>query len=99
MRKQQVDKAAGCVKSIAHPIRLSILAILVNGERNVQDLGSVLVVDLDHDHELIVPSGSRRVQLDGLGGRVVVGVVVGLVVGLAGADVPLLILYSFNNWE
>jgi ArsR family transcriptional regulator len=42
MRKAQVDKAAGCVKSIAHPIRLSILAILVNGERNVQDLTSAL---------------------------------------------------------
>ncbi len=42
MRKAQVDMAAHCVKSIAHPIRLSILAILVNGERNVQDLTKAL---------------------------------------------------------
>lgn len=42
MRKQQVDKTANCMKSIAHPIRLSILAILVNGERNVQDLTKTL---------------------------------------------------------
>lgn len=42
MRKAQVDKAAGCVKSIAHPIRLSILATLVHGEKNVQELTTAL---------------------------------------------------------
>ena len=42
MRRQQVDKAAHCVKAIAHPLRLSILGILVNGEKSVQDLTTAL---------------------------------------------------------
>ncbi len=42
MRQQQVDKAAHCVKAIAHPLRLSILAYLVHGEKNVQELTQLL---------------------------------------------------------
>lgn len=34
----QINKAANCVKAIAHPIRLSILSLLAVGEKNVQEL-------------------------------------------------------------
>jgi DNA-binding transcriptional ArsR family regulator len=42
MKKTQVDKAAHCIKAIAHPLRLSILAMLVGGEKSVQDLTQAL---------------------------------------------------------
>jgi DNA-binding transcriptional ArsR family regulator len=42
MKRTQADKAAHCVKAIAHPLRLSILALLVDGEKSVQDLTKAL---------------------------------------------------------
>ncbi len=38
MKTAHVHKAAHCVKAIAHPIRLSILSMLAEGEKNVQEL-------------------------------------------------------------
>ncbi len=33
-----VEKAAACLKALAHPLRLQVLCALRNGERNVQQL-------------------------------------------------------------
>ncbi|HET9869122.1 MAG TPA: metalloregulator ArsR/SmtB family transcription factor [bacterium] len=38
----QIEKSAGCIKAMAHPLRLSILALLQEGEKNVQDLTQAL---------------------------------------------------------
>ncbi len=38
MKTAQIHKAAHCVKAFAHPHRLSILAMLAEGEKNVQEL-------------------------------------------------------------
>jgi ArsR family transcriptional regulator len=42
MKTAHVQKAAHCVKAIAHPIRLSILSLLAEGEKNVQELTKAL---------------------------------------------------------
>ena len=42
MKTAHVNKAALCVKAIAHPHRLSILAMLAEGEKNVQELTECL---------------------------------------------------------
>jgi ArsR family transcriptional regulator len=33
-----IERSAHCLKAMAHPFRLTILALLAEGERNVQDL-------------------------------------------------------------
>ncbi len=38
MKTAHIHQAAHCVKAIAHPIRLSILSMLAEGEKNVQEL-------------------------------------------------------------
>ncbi len=38
MKTAQVQKAAHCVKAFAHPHRMAILAMLAEGEKNVQEL-------------------------------------------------------------
>lgn len=42
MKTAQIQKSAQCVKAIAHPFRLSILALLSEGEKNVQELTQAL---------------------------------------------------------
>ena len=42
MKTAQIHKAAHCVKSVAHPLRLSVLALLAEGEKNVQELTKAL---------------------------------------------------------
>jgi ArsR family transcriptional regulator len=42
MRTAQIQKSAECVKAIAHPTRLSILVLLAEGEKNVQNLTGAL---------------------------------------------------------
>ncbi|HUO58980.1 MAG TPA: metalloregulator ArsR/SmtB family transcription factor [bacterium] len=42
MKTAQIHKAAHCVKSVAHPIRLSVLSLLAEGEKNVQELTKAL---------------------------------------------------------
>jgi ArsR family transcriptional regulator len=42
MKTQQIEKSAQCIKAIAHPFRLSILALLAEGEKNVQELTQAL---------------------------------------------------------
>jgi DNA-binding transcriptional ArsR family regulator len=38
MKTEQIQKSAACIKAIAHPFRLSVLALLAEGEKNVQQL-------------------------------------------------------------
>jgi DNA-binding transcriptional ArsR family regulator len=38
MKAAHIEKSAHCIKAIAHPFRLSILALLAEGEKNVQEL-------------------------------------------------------------
>ena len=38
MKTAHVHQAAHCVKAIAHPLRMSILSMLAEGEKNVQEL-------------------------------------------------------------
>ncbi len=42
MKTAQVHKAAHCIKAIGHPHRLSILGLLADGEKNVQELTKAL---------------------------------------------------------
>ena len=42
MRKAPVEKAAHCVKAMAHPLRLGLLTLLAEGEKNVQELTKTL---------------------------------------------------------
>jgi DNA-binding transcriptional ArsR family regulator len=42
MKNENAKKAAHCVKAIAHPLRMSILGLLADGEKNVQDLTKAL---------------------------------------------------------
>lgn len=42
MRTAHIEKSAQCIKAIAHPFRLSILALLSEGEKNVQELTQAL---------------------------------------------------------
>lgn len=42
MKTAQIEKSAQCIKAIAHPFRLSILALLAEGEKNVQELTQAL---------------------------------------------------------
>ena len=38
MKTAQIEKSALCIKALGHPFRLSILALLSDGEKNVQEL-------------------------------------------------------------
>lgn len=42
MKTAQIEKSAHCLKAFAHPIRLSILSLLAEGEKNVQQLTRAL---------------------------------------------------------
>lgn len=42
MKTEQIEKSAHCIKAIAHPFRLSVLTLLADGEKNVQELTKVL---------------------------------------------------------
>lgn len=42
MKTAQIQKTSQCVKAIAHPFRLSVLALLAEGEMKVQDLTKAL---------------------------------------------------------
>ena len=42
MKTAQIEKSALCIKAIAHPFRLAVLALLAEGEMNVQDLTKAL---------------------------------------------------------
>jgi len=42
MKTAQVNKAAHCVKAFAHPHRMTILAMLAEGEMNVQEITEAL---------------------------------------------------------
>ena len=42
MKTAQVNQAAHCVKAIAHPLRMSILSMLADKEKNVQELTRAL---------------------------------------------------------
>ena len=42
MKTAHIHKAAHCVKAIAHPLRMSILSMLAEGEKNVQELTKTL---------------------------------------------------------
>jgi ArsR family transcriptional regulator len=42
MKTAHIEKSAQCIKAIAHPFRLSILAMLAEGEKNVQELTQAL---------------------------------------------------------
>ncbi len=35
------EKSAGCLKALAHPVRLAILHVLKDGEKNVQEIMEV----------------------------------------------------------
>ena len=37
-QKENIEKAAGCLKVLSHPARLQIMCALRNGEQTVQDL-------------------------------------------------------------
>jgi ArsR family transcriptional regulator len=38
MKTASLERSAACLKAMSHPLRLSILAILADGEKNVQEL-------------------------------------------------------------
>jgi ArsR family transcriptional regulator len=38
----KIEKACGCLKALAHPIRLQVLCALGKGEKNVQQLEQLL---------------------------------------------------------
>jgi len=38
LKTVHIHRAAHCVKAIAHPLRMSILSMLAEGEKNVQEL-------------------------------------------------------------
>lgn len=42
MKTAHIEKSAQCIKAIAHPFRLSVLALLSEGEKNVQELTQAL---------------------------------------------------------
>lgn len=42
LKAQQIERSAHCIKAIAHPFRISILALLADGEKNVQELTQAL---------------------------------------------------------
>jgi ArsR family transcriptional regulator, zinc-responsive transcriptional repressor len=42
---EALEKAAQCLKSVAHPVRLRILELLVEGEYNVGELAELCEVD------------------------------------------------------
>jgi DNA-binding transcriptional ArsR family regulator len=42
VKTAQIEKSALCIKALAHPFRLSILALLSDGEKNVQELTRAL---------------------------------------------------------
>jgi len=42
MKTAQIQKSAQCIKAIAHPFRLSVLSLLAEGEKNVQELTRAL---------------------------------------------------------
>lgn len=42
LKTHQIERSAHCIKAIAHPFRLSILALLADGEKNVQELTRAL---------------------------------------------------------
>jgi DNA-binding transcriptional ArsR family regulator len=39
---EKIEKACGCLKALAHPIRLQVLMALKDGEKNVQQLENLL---------------------------------------------------------
>ena len=42
MKTAHIERSAQCIKAIAHPFRMSILALLSEGEKNVQELTQAL---------------------------------------------------------
>jgi ArsR family transcriptional regulator len=42
MKTVHIEKSAECVKALAHPFRLQVLALLADGEKNVQELTEAL---------------------------------------------------------
>jgi DNA-binding transcriptional ArsR family regulator len=38
MKTANLEKSAACLKAMSHPLRLSVLALLADGEKNVQEL-------------------------------------------------------------
>ena len=42
MKTAHIEKSARCIKAIAHPFRLSVLALLSEGEKNVQEITRAL---------------------------------------------------------
>jgi len=42
MKTVQIERSAHCIKALAHPFRLSVLALLAEGEKNVQELTKAL---------------------------------------------------------
>lgn len=42
MDLQKIEKACGCLKALAHPIRLQVLCALREGEKNVQQLEQLI---------------------------------------------------------
>lgn len=42
MKTAHIEKSAHCIKALAHPFRLSVLALLADGEKNVQELTKAL---------------------------------------------------------
>ncbi len=42
MKTAHIKKSADCIKAIAHPFRLTVLALLAEGEKNVQELTEAL---------------------------------------------------------
>ncbi|HEY5039289.1 MAG TPA: metalloregulator ArsR/SmtB family transcription factor [bacterium] len=42
MKTAHIEKSAKCIKAISHPFRLTVLALLAEGEMNVQELTKAL---------------------------------------------------------
>ena len=42
MKTAHIEKSAHCIKALAHPFRLQVLALLAEGEKNVQELTQAL---------------------------------------------------------
>ena len=38
IKTANLEKSAACLKAMSHPLRLSVLALLAEGEKNVQEL-------------------------------------------------------------
>ncbi len=60
MKTAHIEKSADCIKAIAHPFRLTVLALLAEGEKNVQELTEALGTSQSNVSQHLLQMRSRN---------------------------------------